>query len=161
MPSLILLIIASFIIHPFHVSVCDIEFNKEAKAVQVSQRMFLDDLEVTLNKKYGTTLIIDDLGTISLRDSLLADYLDENLEIIVDGKVRYGKYLGSEIEEDGMWCYIEFEGIRKLKSIEITNTVLIETFDDQANIIHFKAGEFEKSTKLDKQRHLVKITPDA
>jgi hypothetical protein len=160
MLNLILIISGLLIQHPFHVSVCDIEFNKEAKALQVSQRMFLDDLEITLNKRYNQRLVIDDPGTISLRDSLLANYLSESLIIIVNGKTHTGNYLGSEIEEDGLWCYIEFEGIRKLKSIEIINTVLLETFDDQANIIHFATGDYEKSTKLDRARQSVIISPE-
>jgi uncharacterized protein involved in tellurium resistance len=138
-------------LHPFHVSVCDVEINSEAKAVQISQRIFLDDLELTLNNTFGTRLIIDDESTKVARDSLIELYLKDRLIVLIDGKKKTARYLGSEFEQDGIWCYIEIEGVKKVKQVEVTSTILYEEFDDQANIIHFKSGDYEKSVKLDEK----------
>ena len=139
-------------LHPFHVSVCDIEFKKDSKSVQVSQRIFLDDLEQTLSKKFKINMIIDDITKIEYRDSLIQVYLFENLNITFDGKEKKRVYIGNEVEEDAMWCYIEYSGVKKFNSVEVRSTVLLETFDDQGNIIHFKHENFEKSIKLDKTK---------
>ena len=136
-------------LHPFHVSVCEIEVNQEARSVQVSQRIFLDDFEDALNSTYATSLIIDDSARKGERDSLIQLYLFDHLKILVDGKEKKPNYLGSEFEEDGIWCYIEYEGIKKVKSLEVTSTVLLNQFDDQANIIHYIHEGYEKSVKLD------------
>ncbi len=139
----------SYLNHPFHVSVCDVEFNEEAKSIQLSQRIFLDDFEQTLNEKYRVNLVIDDELSKVHRDSLIEVYLFESLHISVDGKEKKGIYIGNEIEGDAMWCYIEYKGVTKFKSLKIKSIVLIETFEDQANIIHFTYGDYEKSIKLD------------
>lgn len=146
------------LLHPFHVSVCDVVVNSEAKAIQISQRIFLDDLEVTLYKTFGTRLLIDDEGSKEVRDSLIELYLQDRLKVMVDGKAKEARYLGSEFEVDGIWCYIEIEGVKKVKDIQITSTVLYEEFDDQANIIHFKTGDYEKSVKLDAKNPQVTFT---
>jgi hypothetical protein len=146
--------------HDFHVSVCDVEFNEKSKSIQISQRIFLDDFEQALNKKYGVNLIIDDKSTIAYRDSLIQVYLFESVNLRVDGKEKKRVYVGSEIEEDAIWCFIEYEGVKKYKSITITSTVLLETFEDQANIIHFTYGDKEKSIKLDKLKISGTFTPD-
>ena len=146
------------VLHPFHVSVCDVEVNNSAKAIQISQRIFLDDLEQTLNKVYGTKLIIDDEELQTKRDSLIRVYLAERLKFKVDGKPRIANYLGSDFEQDGIWCYLEIEKVKKVKNLEVTNTVLFEEFDDQANIIHFKYGEHERSVKLDRKNPNVMFT---
>ena len=125
------------LIHPFHVSVCDVEFNEDAKSIQLSQRIFLDDLEQTLNEKYKTHLIIDDEFSRAYRDSLIQVYLFESIHLSVDGKENQRIYIGNEIEDDAMWCYIEYTGVKKFKTLKIKSTVLIETFEDQANIVHF------------------------
>lgn len=137
-------------LHPFHVSVCDIEFSPDSHSVQVSQRIFLDDLEQGLSKRFNINLIIDDQSTLAYRDSLIQVYLFEKLNMTFDGKEKKRVYVGNEVEEDAMWCYIEYSGIKKLNSIEIRSTVLLETFDDQGNIFHIKVNDFEKSIKLDK-----------
>ena len=137
------------VLHPFHVSVCDIEYNEEARSIQVSQRVFLDDLEQALNKRFGINLDIANPATVTYRDSLIQVYMFENLHITVDGKEKKRAYIGNEVEEDGMWCYIEYAGVKKFKSFVVTSTVLLEIFTDQANIIHYKYGDYERSTKLD------------
>jgi hypothetical protein len=146
--------------HDFHVSVCDVEFNEQSKSIQVSQRIFLNDFEQALNKKYAVNLIIDDKSTLAYRDSLIQAYLFENIKLKVDGKEKKRVYVGSEIEEDAIWCFIEYVGVKKYKSITITSTVLLETFEDQANIIHFAYGDREKSIKLDKLKSSGTFTAD-
>ena len=145
-------------VHPFHVSICDVVFNEKARAVQISQRVFVDDLELTLNKNYGLRLVIDDMAMQSQRDSLIALYLAERLEILVDGKKRPANYLGSEFEEDGIWCYIEIAGVKKVRSVQGSSRVLLDEFDDQANIIYFASGEYEKSVRLDEKNPTVTFT---
>jgi len=120
--------------------------------VQVSQRIFLDDLEQALSKKFKINMIIDDENTMAYRDSLIQVYLLESLSITFDSKEKKRVYIGNEVEEDAMWCYLEYHGVKKISSIEVRSTVLLETFNDQANIIHFKYGEFEKSIKLDQSK---------
>lgn len=139
-------------IHPFHVSVCEINFKEETGSIQVSQRVFIDDLEQALNERFSTNLVIDDESTGILRDSLIQIYILENITILIDGKEKNRTYIGNEIEDDALWSYIEYTGIQKLDTLDIRNTILLDIFDDQANIIHFTAGDYEKSIKLDKLR---------
>jgi len=144
--------------HPFHVSVCEVNINQASKSIQVSQRIFIDDLEQALNKTYKVNLTIDGKTENKLVDSLINDYLKEHLRLAVDGKFKKRVFIGSEIVEDGIWCYIEYEGIKKIKSVEVTSTVFLEIFKDQANIIHFKQGDREKSIKLDVNNKSGKFT---
>jgi hypothetical protein len=47
-----------------------------------------------------------------------------------------------------MWIYVEIEKVRKLRTVTVWNSVLTETYDDQENIIHFRAYEKVKSARL-------------
>lgn len=140
----------STLFHPFYISVCDIAHDPETKALQVSQRVFLNDLETTLRKKYNVRLDVVYPENKSLRDSLIQDYILDNLEIKVDGKSRNRTYLGHEIEDDAMWCYIEYHNVKKVRELSVKNTVFLEMFDTQANLVHFKYQGKTKSIKLDR-----------
>jgi len=137
--------------HPFHVSVCDVEYKVQSHSVELSQRIFMDDLERALNKKYNINLMLDDESKKIYRDSLIQKYLLEHIKLAVGGREVTGTYIGNEIEEDGMWCYIEYDNVGEIHSLEITSTVLLNTYEDQANIIHFKAQDYERSIKLDRK----------
>ena len=136
--------------HPYHISVCDIVHKSDQKTLQVSQRVFLDDLEETLNERFNIMVDVTNPKNPSYRDSLIQVYLFENIKITVDGKTKKRTYIGNEIEEDGMWCYIEYHSVKSMKSVEITNTVFFDKFDDQANIIHLKYAGKTRSLKLDR-----------
>ncbi len=137
--------------HPFHVSVCDIEHNAESNSLEISQRIFVDDLEIGL-KKFHKLEYLDALAPKdpARLDSLLALYLNAKLSIEIDGKKIEIKYLGSEIEGDARWCYLEAANIKSVPAATLKNTVLVQSFDDQENIVHFKANDKLKSYRLNK-----------
>ena len=138
----------STLFHPFHVSVCEIELDTETKALQISEHVFLDDLEETINKLYGVRMDIVNPENKQLRDSLVQDYLLSHLIVTVDGKQRKRAYLGHEIEKDALWCYIEYYGIKKMKTLRITNTMFFDMYDDQNTLIHVKHNGTTKSKRL-------------
>jgi hypothetical protein len=138
-------------IHPFHVSVCDVEYNREGKALQFTHHIFLDDFEEALKKKYDSSLDITKPQNELERDRYVKSYLLENFAVEVNGKPQESNYLGHELEDGAMYCYIEIEDIKKLKSLSVKNTLLIETFDDQVNLVHVKVNGKIKSLKLDKK----------
>lgn len=138
--------------HPFHVSVMDAEHNTESRTIQVSHRLFLDDLEDGLKDFHG----LDYVDTIEPEDekyldSLISKYLESKVFFVIDGEEKAFKYFGSELEGDARWCYYEVEEVSDLKQVEITNVALMDVFDDQQNIIHLKAKGKIQSYKLDKR----------
>lgn len=144
----IIIFSASSWLHPFHVAVCEVEHDEETKALQVSQRVFLDDLEETLNKVYKVRLDIINPRDIQVRDSLIQHYMLSHLTITIDEKQKKRKYLGHEIEEDALWCYIEYYGVKKMTRLNITNTIFFEMYDDQNTLVHVTYNGIIKSKRL-------------
>lgn len=147
--------------HPFHVSVTDIEHDAESKSVQVSHRIFLDDLETGL-KKYHKIEKLDTYEPESQErlDSLMSVYLKKKVLFVINGKTMDFNYLGSELEGDARWCYYEIENVAEVNEAEVTNVALMDTFDDQQNIVHFKSKGKLKSYKLDKDTKFIKFKFD-
>jgi len=139
---------ASLLPHPFHVTVCEIEHDSKNNALQVSQRMFLSDLEETLNKVYDIRIDIVNPENKSYRDSLIENYVLSHLIIMVNNKPRKHTYIGHEMEGDALWCYIEYYGVKKIEELSITNTVFLDVYDDQSTILHMKYNGETKSKRL-------------
>lgn len=145
----ILVILISGLFHPFHVSVTTIHYKADQKVVQVEQSIFLDDLEEALrtfsgNKKLNITE--DDPAVIN---EWVKKYLYDKFQIIVNGQALALTFVGNEIELDDnvMWCYWEAEKVKKFDAFRVMNVLLIETFNDQENIIHFKSAEGTQSER--------------
>ena len=138
------------LLHPFHVSVSDIKYKEEQKAIQISTRIFLDDLEVALQTFSGNeTLDIIDPTQWDFIKTSLGEYMLSKVSLADEKGREYDlKYVGAEIEEDVMWCYLEVEKVKKIKSVTVTNKVLHEIWTDQENLVHFRAFGTVKSARL-------------
>lgn len=144
------LIFFQTILHPFHVSVSDIKYKEEKKAIQISTRIFLDDLELALRAYTGNE-------TLDITEKERWDFVNENLEKYLlermklwdeKGKAYELNYIGAEIEDDVMWCYIEIEKVKRLEQVKIRNSILYEVWGDQENLVHFRAFDDVQSARL-------------
>lgn len=149
MVGLLLLII----LHPFHVSVTEVDYNKDSQSLQFSCRIFLDDLEEALQAETGDVSldIVRDSAKVYKASKL---YFSKRFVVRVDGRRVSVRFLGGEVEEDAMWCYLEVEKVTRFTQVELENTVLFEVFDDQQNMIHFRLGEETRSYVLTERNPL-------
>lgn len=145
-----LLLIANLWVHPFHVSVSDIKYKEDKKAIQISMRIFLDDLELALQEFSGDDKldITDQAYWGAVKDNLRPYVLERFKAWNEKDKAYEISYVGAEKEDDVMWCYIEIEKVKKLKKVTIQNTILHEVWADQENLVHFRAFGDVKSARL-------------
>ena len=139
------------LLHPFHVSVCSIHHAPDEQTLQITQKIFADDLEeaLTAASTIGPVDVLNPPDSDAL-DALIDDYLRNHLQITVNGQVMEATYLGHEREEMALWCYLEVSGVPDIQSLSVRSTILIDTFDDQTNIVHVEYRNALKSMKLAK-----------
>lgn len=135
--------------HPIHVSVTEITLDEKEKELEIVSRIFVDDLELAIResaKQPGLNLLEPPKGVT--RDELVAAYVMQRLKIAIKGKAQNLKYLGHEIESDAILCYIQIKNVKKIETIEVSNSVLTELHDDQSNIVNVNVGEKVRSLRL-------------
>ncbi len=142
-------------VHPFHVSVCNIDYVSTERSLQITQKIFADDLEEALHaaaKSAGQTERMDVINPVDAEklESVIASYLEEHLSIIVNGQTIRPTFLGYEREEMALWCYLEVSDAPTLETVTVHSTILTNTFDDQTNIVHIQYMDAVKSMKLAK-----------
>lgn len=136
-------------LHPLHISVTEIEYNEKVEALQIISRIFVDDLETAVRGQLKKPeLDILNPGKDLTTKQLVADYIAEHLKIKLDGKAQQLNFLGYEEENFALVCYIEIEKIKSFKTIEVTNTVITEIYDDQSNLVHVTYKGPIKSMRL-------------
>lgn len=145
----LLLISCLSIFHPFYVSVTELEHNPKSKTVQLSVRIFFDDFEKALDKRYKTNVNILNPKDPKKLDQFIAGYVNEHLKVKANDEQLIFKYIGYEIKEDAAWCYFESGPVAGVQRLEIVNNILYEQHDAQINMIHAIVAGKRKSTKLD------------
>lgn len=126
--------------HDFHVSQCEIQYRPGEGQIAVAMHLFIDDLELALNNVGYDSLYLCTEKEDQAANDLILEYLQAHFSITLDGKVMKYALLGKEVSEDlmGVWCYIEALDVPPFSSATIRNEVLLNTFDDQKNIVSFE-----------------------
>ena len=135
--------------HPFYIAVTEINLNTSDKTLEVSCKMFADDLEQTIERNNHTSLDISAEKDKASFDKFIPAYVKAHLAIAVDGKRTNLSYIGYEKEKESAYCYFQVENISSLKKIDIIDSILHDFTSDQINIIHVTVNGKRQSTKLD------------
>lgn len=134
--------------HPFFIAVTEVNYNGTEKNLEVSCRIFYDDLESVLKKNYKQVVDLSSEKDKSRSESLIADYLRKHLSIAVNGQALNLRFLGFEKDKEAAWCYLESSEVAVPRKMEFHNTILHDFTTDQINIIHATVNGKRQSTKL-------------
>lgn len=145
------------LIHPYYVSVTEIKHNSKEQSVEISCRIFSDDLETALNKLGEGKVDILQAQNKAQVNSLISKYIPQHLQISINGKPVSLKFLGYERESEAIWCYFEVNAVRSVKKISISNDILFAEHEEQINMLHVTVGGERKSTKLDNPKKLAEF----
>ena len=135
-------------VHPFYVSVTEINHNSTDKNLEISCKIFTDDFESSLTKVYQSKVDLVNPNNKGKADKMIDDYISKHLQLKLDGKPVKFEFVGFEREEESVWSYFQVQNSEPPKKIEIINNLLYESFDTQINIIHVSVGGNRKSTRL-------------
>lgn len=149
---LILILFSSFSLHKYYVGLTQIEYNTNNKSVEITLKLFTDDLELTLNKQYGTSFELSTSSNIKADNEAINNYVNQKLQIKINGKNVSYNMIGKEFEDDMTLLYFEINNVRNLKSIEVINKLLFETFEEQHHILKIKSSNTHKNILLTKNK---------
>ena len=147
---LLLLIIPllAFSAHKYYLSLTQIEYKSDSKAVQITINVFIDDLEIALNNYYHINLQLTSKEELQNSEVYFKKYLKEKLHLKIDDVAKKFNYIVKEYDADLVYFYFEIENIKEINTIEIQNKILTAHFPNQENLIKSKVGEKHKSILL-------------
>jgi hypothetical protein len=119
--------------HKYYRSLAQVEYNAESKSVEVSLRVFADDLELALTRRAGRKVSLDRTKDA---DRLVLAYLRDTFEIKNrDGETKALKWVGMELRADVAWLYVEAEMPEGLAGGRVRDHILFELFEKQVNTV--------------------------
>ncbi|MBB3698458.1 hypothetical protein KMW28_16150 [Flammeovirga yaeyamensis] len=147
--------------HPIHLSVSEVNFNQESKSIEISSKVFIDDLEDGIVNIGGPQLHLFTENEVEDSDQWIKKYFDKNIKIKINDKDVAFSWVGRETDQkrdiQAVWVYLEVSGIRKVKNMELENTLLYDVHEDQRNMLHLKCNDTKKSWLFDLKKSIETI----
>lgn len=139
--------------HPLHVTVTEVEYDKNEKELEIMIRVFSDDLEQGIRREQAKSNLDIFNPPGSMTTTLLVEtYIMKRFEVSLDGKLVETKFLGFEREGEALICYVQVSKVRSWKTIEVSNSILTEMFNNQSNLVHVTVDGKVKSMRLGYQQ---------
>lgn len=135
--------------HPVHVSVAHVEYDASMRRFRISVRVFKDDFETLIEAKYGIRLGLTEGKELAGNVHLVREYFEENLGIVVNSgkKLRFDP-AGIRENEESVWFMYKSQEFRRVQKLVVTNSILLELFEDQTNLFIISYGDLEKGYRF-------------
>ena len=152
-----ILLFITLIFHPVHVSVTNIEYIESEKRFEVSFKLFYDDFETIISEKYNVQLHLGTEKKLENEDIYFLMYIKERFQLFADGEVLEPRFKSRRMNDDSIWLYFYFEKITSAKKIEVRNSLMMDLFMDQKNLVIIKSKGLEKGYILKSKNDKIDI----
>ena len=141
--------------HTYHSSILELRLNPNQPQVELALKVFTDDLENALSKGRPQHLSLQDPRALPLADAYLREHLELALPYTSSRQPRLPltvQFVGMQAEKDAYWLYAKAALPRAATAVWLRNTVLLDLFSDQMNIVNAE-GNGQKVSELYRAGH--------
>lgn len=131
----------------FHASTTKVEL--EGGSLKLTAKFFTADLEQAVGASTGSK---------SEFDSKARSYTASRMTVKINGTPVTLTYVGSQTMDKSTRIYLKADNISEVKDIEIKNSMLVEVFSDQQNLVTFDINGIRKSFTAKKGDESGKVT---
>ena len=139
-------------LHPMHISYTNLDMNPETGEIKLVCKFYADDLKLLFYHFYDRQLLFDPEKELPAEDiELISRYLFSSFMLKEpDGKVVIFSFMRKEQNEEFLWLYFNGKLMQNNPDkIVLLNTLLLDLFEDQKNLVILTCGEFEKGYSFD------------
>lgn len=155
----------AMLVHPIHISKTSIEYKSDSQTIEITSHIFIDDFELAVSEFNNEPVFATTTKEVAHADSLIMNYINSTLQLTLDGQLQELTLIGKERSRDysAIWLYFEISNVHKIKDITITNSILMEQFNDQKNIIKLatKTSSQSQYLILDRNKKAVSVKADS
>jgi hypothetical protein len=141
--------------HEYYLSIANLTFDKEDKALEMSVWYFNDDLLYALRQEVNQEIEWDD--DMNKLEVVLSTYLNKHIYIKgLDSKKMQFQWVGMKFKGELVYVYLKCP-MDEIADLELYNSVLLDYFEGQKNIVHFKSENLKQSFYFDKKKSKVNL----
>jgi hypothetical protein len=144
------------VLHKFYLSNTSIEFNAQNRAIEITSKIFTDDLEHAIEAQcYCHHSLYPQAPEVF---ELVKKYIGEKLSLQVGGRNVVLNFLGYSVDNDMTTLFIEGSYFEPNQVI-VNNTILLELFSDQQNIVEVRWNGQSKREYFTKEKTQFQFIP--
>jgi len=142
--------------HKFYLSNTSIEFNAQNRAIEITSKIFTDDLEHAIEAQCYRHQALNPQTPESYE--LVKKYIGEKLNLQVGGRNVILNFLGYSVENDMTTLFLEGNYFDP-NLVIVNNTILLDIYSDQQNIVEVRWNGQSKREYFTKDKTQYQFIP--
>ncbi|NOQ25151.1 MAG: hypothetical protein GQ564_07285 [Bacteroidales bacterium] len=131
--------------HPVHVSITNVDYLQDENKVELSIKVFKDDFQLLFVHLYQLNIDFNNIEKDFSSQEKINTYFSNHLKVNIDDKVNKElRYKGVKKNDESIWFLYEIEVSSAPNSIEFINTILLDLYLDQKNMLIFNYNNKEE-----------------
>ena len=136
--------------HPIHVSVCNIDLDPGKGTISLAVKIFSDDFQDLILRNYSIQLRITEQESPEDQMETVNRYIWEALQLEINGKETAGlQFQETRLNEEAIWFHYTYEHGSRIRKVKVRNTLMLETFDDQTNLLIVVYDDKQNGYRMD------------
>ncbi len=132
-------------------------YNQKDQSWEISIRLFQDDLEQTMSSNLGKKFRMIPGDEASEKE--LDTYLRKHFRFHAGKQISTPyRWLGTEQQQDVIWVYIEIPSSSDLIGSYLENSLLLDEFEDQTNLVSWSFQGQKKSYLFRKTQEVQQLS---
>lgn len=137
--------------HAYHASITELRYNAAKQQLELATKVFTDDFERGLSEGRPAHVDLQTAGPVGA--IVAAEYLRRTLVLKTPaGAPLPLQFIGMQPEKDSYWLYSKVSLVGKATGVQVRNSLLLDSFADQMNIVNVEANG-KKVSALLRQGH--------
>lgn len=120
------LVLMSFMTSDFYSSMTKVDFVEGSKTLKFTTKMNTSHVSDAININPNTAGFEAEVKT----------YVNNKFAVSVDGSPVKLTFTGSQVNGESVWVYFEAGGVPSINRLKISNSILMETYPKQVNIVN-------------------------
>ena len=126
--------------HPLRLSVSNIDINMSKEIIDISIKVFKDDLGNIIMQQYGLEVNLNECDDVC--DSLVNDYVLQRFKVFSSDQ-KQENLMFKEVNQntDAVFLVYQVKGFSKTGKLIIENQILFDLYQDQKNLVFVNLNE--------------------
>ena len=155
---LFLTVLIKPLMHPVHVSITNMDYDQYSQTISLSFKVHFEDVRLLFYHLNQKDIDLTNDSVYNVNKELVDNYFANHFKLTGDGEINLKLISeGIQVDEDDIWFNYHCSIISEIKILKVSNTLLLDLYFDQKNLLIFKNQNLEKGYHFDYETTEIEI----
>lgn len=143
-----ILLMMSFSMLEFYSSLTKVDYMDGNKTLKFTTKV---------NTSHISNAIKINPNTVSF-EAEVKKYIGRNFYVYINGSGKNITFTGSQVNGESVWVYFEISGVENISSLKIKNSILLETYPKQLNMVNIAYKGSQKNMTFQRGKEIAEVS---